>query len=161
MLFRSIRLETGLEQADFDDLLHFQESTLNDLWVGIMTSEGPEGMFRHGLHALKSALNASGTYSYLVHDAAQMKELSPDVLILLGDHPLRWDSLNDHPPALFIPTRLDDWKQNARKTVQTEETLDRDNTSLWPEDQWLVDWSRASFVDKWQLVRNEIGRAHV
>ena len=153
----SIRLETELEQADFDDLLHFQESTLNDLWVGIMTSEGPEGMFRHGLHALKSALNASGTYSYLVHDAAQMKELSPDVLILLGDHPLRWDSLNDHPPALFIPTRLDDWKQNARKTVQTEETLDRDNTSFWPEDQWLVDWSKASFADKWQVVRNESG----
>jgi len=88
----SIRLETELEQADFDDLLHFQESTLNDLWVGIMTSEGPDGIFRHGLHALKSALNASETYSYLVHDSAHMKELSPDVLILLGDHPLRWDS---------------------------------------------------------------------
>jgi len=152
-----ILLETELPQAGFDDLLYFQESSLNDLWVGIMTSEGPEGMFRHGLHALKSALNASETFSFLVRDLEHLKDHVPDVLILLGDHPLRWKALKDGPPALFIPTRLGDWKEYARQYPRSEGSETQDNQSLWPQGQWLVDWTQAPFAEDWQIRRNEFG----
>ena len=149
-----VRLLTAIPQAGFDDVLHFQESTGGQFWVGIMTSEGPEGIYRHGLHALKAALNANGAFSFLIRNPDDLKRLDPDLLLLLGDDPRRWEDLDDSKPMLFIPTRLGDWREFATKMVIPDSggtTSRKEEEVLLPRDQWLIDWNAAPMAEEWGI----------
>lgn len=140
-------LEIILQEEEgnvLDNTRFFQWHQAKNFWVSIVTSEGNSGIYRHGLHQLKSALNANQIFAFLSATHQDLEHHKPDVLLLLGDHPIRWaETLKDYPSKLFIPTRLGDWK-----TIATQ------NDSSSPQglrSQWFVDWRKAEFAEEWKI----------
>jgi hypothetical protein len=139
-----IVIEPQLTDAAFDNMYYYQSGQLEDVRVGIISTEGSSAIYRYGLHPLKSGLNANGFYSTLVSANAAIAEIDPDLLILLADDPERFRPAEPTtPPRLFIPTRLADW-----------EALRSDNTSAFPATQTVLNWSTASFATAWQVQPN-------
>ncbi len=154
-----------------DNVRFYQQSRLNPLWAAIFTSEGNAGIYRHGLHQLKSALNANQVFSFLSTTATDVQTYQPDVLLLLGDHPIRWeDSLKTVESKLFIPTRLGDWRAFAQpvadlsdettgsllgdtnaNTGTTEADATNEDTPDFPVGQWVVDWSQTELAEPWGI----------
>lgn len=136
-----VLLESKNDEFQADNVRFFQKTFMEDLWVGILSSEGTTGIYRHGLHPLKSALNANGYYSFLLSNVKAIAEYKPQLLLFLGDHPLRYmevlqSSVAKTLPKLFIPTRLEDWKKQALYSK---------------EGQWQVDWTQISFAQEWGI----------
>ena len=154
-----VHLTSDVDEMQFDNVIHFQESTKRNPWVALMTSEGPAGIFRHGLHTLKSALNAAGYFSYLVVNPEQLEERPADVMVLLGDHPFRWEHLKSDQPRLFVPTRLGDWKDFASQQKDNtaglkKDGVEKDYTNVkqaMPPGQWQVRWTSAPFAEEWLI----------
>ena len=127
-----------------DNPRFFQWNPAQNFWVSIVTSEGNSGIYRHGLHQLKSALNANQTFAFLSATLEDLQAHPPDILLLLGDHPFRWtETLKAHAPKLFIPTRLGDWKAVS---MQLESAM-----GGLPKAQWRVDWSKTPFAEEGQI----------
>jgi len=149
-----VQLESQNEDPSFDNIRFYQKSRLDKSWIAILTSEGTTGVYRHGLHQLKSALNANHVVSFLVTQLEELQRTQPDLILLLGDFPIRWaEPLKNEtlsvPGKLFIPTRLGDWKAFATQIPLTENQTTP--ISTFPPNQWKIDWSKVDFAQEWKI----------
>ncbi|MEE2717059.1 MAG: BatA domain-containing protein [SAR324 cluster bacterium] len=111
-----VRLEAPDDPVTWDNERGFLPAATENLWVAIVTTVGGDGQYRHGLHALKSALNAAGIFSFVATTTEDLQTFPPDLILLLADHPEQASGLPaGGPPTLFIPTRLDDWRKLAEQ----------------------------------------------
>lgn len=146
-----VELIDPLDEATLDNRRYLQWNQNEQWWAAIITSEGSDGVYRHGLHQLKAALNANHVFSYLITDSRELEQQPPDILYLLGDHPIRWaEALETVTPKLYIPTRLGDWREFA---VQYDASSDGGSSIDLPDKQWFVDWEQVSFSSDWQIRR--------
>lgn len=162
-----VRLEAPDDPVAWDNERLFLAAATENLWVAIVTTIGGEGLYRHGLHALKSALNAAGIFSFVATTTDDLQAFPPDLILLLADHPERASRLpEDAPPTLFIPTRLDDWRELATQSAShpektSESGVGRAKLSVpdtspgelppEPEAQWRMDWRNWPEAQAWQV----------
>ena len=127
---------------------YYQRISLRELtWGAIVFSEGKNQIYRYGLHQLKSGLSANGYSSTLHTSATTLQEYQPDFLVLLGDHPIRWeDYLARWKNKLFIPTRTEDWQPYF--STHSQKTI-----SSFPEDQIQIEWEKVPFANAGQIKR--------
>ncbi len=126
-------------------------------WIGVVNFEGEAGMFRYGLHALRSALNADERYSYLLGEAEEPRAEEVDVLLLLGDHPIRTTAFSGFPLRLFVPTRLGDWQTWAQRPADAPDAANAEAPRTLPAEQWQVDWTQTPLAQEWGITRQENG----
>jgi len=157
-----VRMEALDDPVTWDNERWFLPPATENLWVALVTTSGGEGLYRHGLHALKSALNAAGFFSYVATTTDDLQEFPPDLILLLADHPERISRLpKDTRPALFIPTRFEDWREFAVHESTSQPDVDRGKRSVseaspqenpsGPEAQWRVDWRNWPEATAWQV----------
>ncbi|MBF0238088.1 MAG: BatA domain-containing protein [SAR324 cluster bacterium] len=128
-----------------DNSHFYQRNAEKQTVVALITSEGMESIYRHGLHELKALLNAEHITSFIVDTVEDLKQSRADGVILLGDHPLRWQELpQDTGFKLFIPSRLNDWKFAAQRPETDQKRNGNKNT---PVDQWIISWESASLSE--------------
>ena len=157
-----VRMEALDDPVAWDNEQWFLPPATENLWVAMVTTIGGEGLYRHGLHALKSALNAAGVFSYVATTTDDLQEFPPDLILLLADHPERISRLpKDTRPTLFIPTRFEDWREFAVHESTSQPDVDRGKRSVseaspqenpsGPEAQWRVDWRNWPEATAWQV----------
>lgn len=157
-----VRMEALDDPVTWDNERWFLPPATENLWVALVTTSGGEGLYRHGLHALKSALNAAGFFSYVATTTDDLQEFPPDLILLLADHPERISRLpKDTRPTLFIPTRFEDWREFAVHESTSQPDVDRGKRSVseaspqenpsGPEAQWRVDWRNWPEATAWQV----------
>ncbi len=151
------RLEMRGDALAADDTRVFLRNRQQTPWVGVVNFEGESGMFRYGLHALRSALNADELYSYLLGDAEEPRAEEVDALLLLGDHPIRAEAFAGFPLRLFFPTRLGDWQTWAQRPADAPESSDALTEEALPREQWQVDWTQTPLAQEWGIVRDPSG----
>jgi len=158
-----VRMEALDDPVAWDNEQWFLPPATENLWVAMVTTIGGEGLYRHGLHALKSALNAAGVFSYVATTTEDLQEFPPDLILLLADHPERISQLpKDAPPTLFIPTRFEDWREfallfknqpesKAGRAKRSVSNASQAENSSEPEAQWRVDWRNWPEAQAWQV----------
>ena len=158
-----VRMEALDDPVAWDNEQWFLPPATENLWVAMVTTIGGEGLYRHGLHALKSALNAAGVFSYVATTTEDLQEFPPDLILLLADHPERISQLpKDAPPTLFIPTRFEDWREfallfknqpesKAGRAKRSVPNASQAENSSEPEAQWRVDWRNWPEAQAWQV----------
>ena len=158
-----VRMEALDDPVAWDNEQWFLPPATENLWVAMVTTIGGEGLYRHGLHALKSALNAAGFFSYVATTTGDLQEFPPDLILLLADHPERISQLpKDAPPTLFIPTRFEDWREfallfknqpesKAGRAKRSVPNASQAENSSEPEAQWRVDWRNWPEAQAWQV----------
>ena len=158
-----VRMEVLDDPVAWDNEQWFLPPATENLWVAMVTTAGGEGLYRHGLHALKSALNAAGFFSYVATTTGDLQEFPPDLILLLADHPERISQLpKDAPPTLFIPTRFEDWREfallfknqpesKAGRAKRSVPNASQAENSSEPEAQWRVDWRNWPEAQAWQV----------
>ena len=158
-----VRMEVLDDPVAWDNEQWFLPPATENLWVAMVTTIGGEGLYRHGLHALKSALNAAGFFSYVATTTGDLQEFPPDLILLLADHPERISQLpKDAPPTLFIPTRFEDWREfallfknqpesKAGRAKRSVSNASQAENSSEPEAQWRVDWRNWPEAQAWQV----------
>ncbi len=158
-----VRMEALDDPVAWDNEQWFLPPATENLWVAMVTTIGGEGLYRHGLHALKSALNAAGVFSYVATTMGDLQEFPPDLILLLADHPERISQLpKDAPPTLFIPTRFEDWREfallfknqpesKAGRAKRSVPNASQAENSSEPEAQWRVDWRNWPEAQAWQV----------
>ena len=158
-----VRMEALDDPVAWDNEQWFLPPATENLWVAMVTTIGGEGLYRHGLHALKSALNAAGFFSYVATTTGDLQEFPPDLILLLADHPERISQLpKDAPPTLFIPTRFEDWREfallfknqpesKAGRAKRSVPNASQAENSSEPEAQWRVDWRNWPEATAWQV----------
>ena len=158
-----VRMEALDDPVAWDNEQWFLPPATENLWVAMVTTIGGEGLYRHGLHALKSALNAAGVFSYVATTTGDLQEFPPDLILLLADHPERISQLpKDAPPTLFIPTRFEDWREfallfknqpesKAGRAKRSVSNASQAENSSEPEAQWRVDWRNWPEAQAWQV----------
>ncbi|MBF0278238.1 MAG: BatA domain-containing protein [SAR324 cluster bacterium] len=145
-----VSIQTDHSENKLDNIRYYQLNRSGQLHVSIITSEGNTAIYRHGLHQLKSALNANQAFSFLSSEPEHLKQHRPDVITLLGDHPIRWaESLQEYPSKLFIPTRLGDWKNVSEQRSNSSENETSPN--FFPAEQWIIDWNKVPFAAEWKI----------
>ncbi|MAE17275.1 MAG: hypothetical protein CL911_07535, partial [Deltaproteobacteria bacterium] len=77
-----VRMEALDDPVAWDNEQWFLPPATENLWVAMVTTIGGEGLYRHGLHALKSALNAAGFFSYVATTTGDLQEFPPDLILL-------------------------------------------------------------------------------
>ncbi|MGK5094898.1 BatA domain-containing protein [Deltaproteobacteria bacterium TL4] len=147
-----LTLTERAQDPEIDNIYYYQMNRTQNPWIAIMTSEGISGIYRHGLHQLKSALNANQMISFMLNTLDEINHYQPDLFLLLGDHPLRWaKTLKAFKNKLFIPTRLGDWQDYAAQI--SSQTQGKMKASLiLPEDQWRINWTQVSFAKEWDII---------
>lgn len=139
-----VKLKAPLDSNLSGNYVYIQWNSKKTPWIGILTSEGWQGMYERGLHQLKAALIANQMESFLMTTRGELERLQPDLVILLGDHPARWQTdLPTKTEALFIPTRLEDWSD---LTVAPEARF-----AELPKEQIQLDWRQAPFASDWGI----------
>lgn len=151
-----VQLEASGDELGADNRRVFLRDRARTPWVGLVNFEGEAGIFQYGLHALRSALNANRTYAFLLSEPTP--EDAVDLLVLLGDHPVRAERFAGFPLRIFIPTRLGDWREWSTQRLQ-EPPEPQSEASLLklPPEQWRVDWSQTPLAEEWQIVRTGNG----
>ncbi|MBF0286924.1 MAG: hypothetical protein HQM14_03830 [SAR324 cluster bacterium] len=133
-----------------DNTRFYQWDHINHPWAAIITSEGTSDTYRHGLHQLKSVLNANQIFSFLSTTVSNLKQHTPDFIFLLGDHPIRWGKpLQNYSSKIFIPTRLGDWKSIAEQLITSD--TNTSNIRHLPAKQWVINWKKAPFATEWKI----------